>query len=261
MNTYNKNNDKTGTRHPTSANGQQCIGPCYYSNTYIVHPLTLEEIGEIDHNFCPVNTFIYTDPQTGKSKLLNVDKCYVPTARETHMDDLLRDNVIAPQFSFSSEYFVKIYYKINHLDDMLKWLDDHKNDPYKTKLRVFDNSMVVYGNQLNVIDHRLVHHINSIMVENLPKIYRHIKQYFIVVDGTVKLIAPDSKYQHNKSDIGDIRNYIKEKFLGNDNIHQFISKFIRYYKEELSNRNITYTLVNHMIDYITKRIILTLDQE
>lgn len=252
---------KVKERYPTSVNAQQCIGPCYYSNTRIIHPLTLEEIQEVDHNFCPVNTFVYTNPKTGKTKLSNIDVCYVPTAKETHMDDLLRDNVIAPQFIFSSEYFVKIYYKINNLEDLLKWLDEHKQSPYKTKERVFNNSMVVYGQDLNIIDHRLVYFINDIMLEHLPKIYRHIKQYLTVSDGIIKLINPDTETHKNTQDITEIRNYIKDKFLGNDNIHQFMSKFIRYYKEDLTNRYIADALIDHMIDYIIKRIKLTLESK
>jgi hypothetical protein len=243
---------KIKEKYPISVNAQQCIGPCYYSNTRIIHPLTLDEIAEVDHNFCPVNTFIYTDPKSGKSKLSNIDLCYVPTSRETRMDDLLRENVIAPQFIFSSEYFVKIYYRINNLEDLLKWLDENRMAPYRTKERVFNNSMVAYGEHLNIVDQRLVQFVNDIMLENLPKIYRHIKKYIAIENDKIKLVDPET--------INEIRNYIKEKFLGSDNIHQFMSKFIRYYKEDISDRHISYLLVDHMIDYITKRIKLTLEQ-
>lgn len=266
MNTKRNNDITIATKkehYPTSANGQQCIGPCYYSNTKIIHPITLEEISEVNHNFCPVNTFIYTNQRTGKSKLSNIDVCYVPTARETYMDDVMRDNVIAPQFNFTSEYFVKIYYKINNLEDLLKWLDENKNDPYRTKERVFDNSMVVYGEHLNIIDHRLVYFINSLMLAQLPRIYRHIKQYFLITNNMIKLTNQEdnsNNIHHTKEEISTIKNYIKDKFLGIDNSHQFMSKFIRYYKSELTERHISNKLVNHMIDYIIKRINITLEQ-
>jgi hypothetical protein len=260
--------------YPTSVNNQKCIGPCYYSNTRIIHPLTLDEIRGVEHNFCPVNTFVFTDPQTKQSRLSIIDKCVVPTARETQMDEILRDNVIAPQFQFSSDYFVKVYYKINNLEDLLNWLDGHKTDPFKTKERVFNNSMVVYGNQLNIVDHRMIYFINDLMIENLPKLYRHLKQYFLVNDDVITLIDPsaippnvnDQKNDNQTKDdqikkIPFIRSYIKEKFLGNDNIHQFMSKIIRYYKEDITDRYISNVLVNYMIDYIVKRIKLTLDQD
>ena len=278
--------------YPISVNSQQCIGPCYYGDARIIHPLTLDEIKDVDHNFCPVSTFVYTDPRTKKSILSIIDKCVVPTARETQMDDILRDNVIAPQFHFSSDYFVKVYYKITNLEELMSWLDNHKTDPFKTKERVFNNSMVVYGEQLNIIDHRLIQFINDLMIENLPKLYRHLKYYIVVKDDKVIIINPD-KYTEslietdtvtddvadkidndfdvsvdvsvnvsaNTHNISIIRAYIKEKFLGSDNIHQFMSKIIRYYKEDIINRYVSDILVNHMIDYIIKRIKITIEQK
>ncbi|VBB17952.1 hypothetical protein YASMINEVIRUS_415 [Yasminevirus sp. GU-2018] len=273
MNNKNKENNKKATLkdvYPVSVNSQQCVGPCYYSNTKIIHPLTLEEIKDVDHNFCPVNTFVFTDPHTKKNILSVIDKCFVPTARETKMDDLLRDNVIAPQFHFSSDYFVKVYYKINNLEDLLRWLDTHSTDPYKTRERVFNNGMAVYGDQVTIIDHRMVYFVNDIMVQNLPKIYRRLKAYITVKDDKVILVDTDSGKHYGqdadseenvKRTIGAVRTYIREKFLGSDNIQQFLSKFVRYYKEEMTNQNISDILVDHMIDYTIKRIKLTLEQQ
>jgi hypothetical protein len=257
-----ENINEAKDKYPISVNGQQCIGPCYYSKTKIIHPLTLEEIEGLDYNFCPVNTFVYTSKKTGKSTLLKTDDCYVPTSRETKMDDLLRNNIITPQFIFSSEYFVKIYYKINNLDDMFKWLDVNKNEPYRTKERVFNNSMVVYSEHLNIIDHRLVYFINDMMIAQLPKIFRNIKKYLSVVGSNaskqVELINQNgTEKKIKKKDIRIVRKYIKDTFLGIENIHQFMSKVIRYYKEELNSRDISNTLVDLMIEYIIKRINLT----
>src|SRR5579872_2769864 len=170
-NDININKDKKRTvtttstnAYPISINNQQCVGPCYYSNTKIIHPLTLDEIKGVEHNFCPVNAFVYVDPVTKKNALSVIDRCYVPTARETPMDELLRENIIAPQFHFSSDYFVKIYYKINNLEDLLRWLDNHSNDPFRTRERVFNNGMVAYGDQITIIDHRMINFVNDIMI-------------------------------------------------------------------------------------------------
>lgn len=262
--------------YPISANNQQCIGPCYYSNTRIIHPITLNEIDGVKHNFCPVNTFVYTDPITKKNTLWSIDQCHRPTARETTMDEILRENVIAPQFQFSSDYFVKVYYKINNLEDLLRWLDMHTIDPYKTRERVFNNGMVAYGDQINIIDHRIVYFVNDVMINNLHKLYKGLKSYISINGDIVTLMDPinqpniDYTQTHNgdnnNRDDTDkrsiiIKNYIKDKFLGIDNIQQFMSKFIRYYKEEITSKYLSNVLINHMIDYITKRINLTLEQQ
>jgi hypothetical protein len=267
MNKDNNNKKKKEYNYPISKNKQQCIGPCYAANTKIIHPLTLEEIDAVDHNFCPVNTFVLTNPDTKKNELYNVDICMVPTEREMNIDSMIKENVVLPQFVFSSEYFVKIYYKISNLDDLLNWLDTNRLDPYRTKERVFNNSMTVYGDQLNILDNRIIQYINDVMIENLPKLYRHLKYYIVIENGIIVLKNPESDVFNNISsndpdnnNISLIRSYIKEKFLGSDNINQFMSKIIRYYKEDISNRNAIDNLVNHMIDYIIKRIKLTLEQ-
>ena len=279
-NDININKDKKRTvtttstnAYPISINNQQCVGPCYYSNTKIIHPLTLDEIKGVEHNFCPVNAFVYVDPVTKKNALSVIDRCYVPTARETPMDELLRENIIAPQFHFSSDYFVKIYYKINNLEDLLRWLDNHSNDPFRTRERVFNNGMVAYGDQITIIDHRMINFVNDIMINNLPKLYRYISPY-IIIQGDEVTFRDGDKYSNNndhkenkeseeneddRKKITIVRNYIKDKFLGPDNIQQFMSKFIRYYKEEITDRYISTVLVNHMIDYTIKRIKLTLE--
>ena len=119
---------------------------------------------------------------------------------------------------------------------------------------------------LNIADLRLVNFINDIMMANFPKIYRQLKKYLVIENEVVKLrmLSKDNLIFVNETEsletIRTLRDYIKEKFMGTDNMHQFMSKFLRYYKEELSNRYISDVLVNHFIDYTTKRIQLTLEQ-
>lgn len=288
--------------YPISVNNQQCVGPCYYSNTKIIHPLTLDEIKQVEHNFCPVNTFVYTNPITKKSMLFSIDKCLFPTARETKMDDILRENVIVPQFHFSSDYFIKMYYRINNLEDLLDWLNTHTTDPYKTRERVFDNGMIVYGDQITILDHRMVYFVNDVMVHYLPKIYRRLKEYIVVKNDKIELTNANASdfynFSSNRNDenndenndqnenndqiendvqnendeqkqnklntkriIGLVRSYIRDKFLGIDNMQQFMSKFIRYHKEELTSQNLSNVLVNHMINHTIERIKRTLEQE
>jgi hypothetical protein len=310
--------DKVKEKYPLSINNQQCLTPCYYKNTTVIHPHTLDAVRNIDHSFCPVSAFTMRDPVTKQYSIHTVDRCIAPTARETRVDELFSESIIVPHFNFSSDFFVKVYYGILSLDDLLMWLDSHKNDPYRTKERVFNNGMIVYGEQLTIIDHRIVHHVNDIMMEKLPKIYKHLKKYITIVDDKIILIDPDnsdnsnnfnknSSNDFNKNSSNDfnknssnvfnknssnvfnknisdkytnkytnkyindfnnlnesvslIRSYIKSKFLGTDNVTQFMSKFVRYYKAEITERDLSKTLVDNMIEYCIKRIKMTLDSE
>lgn len=250
------------SNYPISVNGQQCVGPCYFSGTKIIHPITLDEISGVHQNFCPVNNFIYINPQTGKQTIASYDKCYIPTAKETIIDEGLREYLMSPLFKFSSDYFIKIYYKIFSLDDLLKWLENNPNDPFKTKERVFNNGMIVYGSQINIIDHRLAKFVDDIMTINLPKIYKGIKTYIKITNDKIQLVYKPKTIidvTHTKEEIALIRNYIKQQFLGMDNVHNFMTKFIRYYKDVLKEKDLSNKLVDHMIDYIIKKIEASFD--
>lgn len=269
--------ENVSNKYPKSIDNKQCIGPCYHAQTRISHPITLDE-KILDYNSCPIYPQIITDKSTGNNNIIQFSKCYPPTTISGYIDEL---SLIVPTFEFNSEYFVKVYYKINSLDDMLKWLDKNKNSPYKTKKRVFDNGMIVYGNDLKIIDHRLIYYVNEIMNVNISKIYRHIKDYFKIVGDYVELVDVDNYHSDNDNKLNKVdnkiddrvdnnkidntqykiklvRSYIKNNFFGNDNIQDFLSKFIRYYHDKLNEKNISDIFVKYMIEYIIKRIKLTL---
>jgi hypothetical protein len=251
------NNQKTG-KYPISVNGHQCIGPCYQKGTKIIHPLTLEQIVVDEYNYCPTNTYVNIGSDGSRTTLEN-DMCHIPTSKTLQIDD----NIVVPEITFSSEYFIKVYYKIDNIEGLLNWLDKNTHNPYKTKERVFDNAMCVYGNDLVIIDQRIVTYIDKAMYENLPKIYNSLKKYFVIRKDVIELQEPSNSNDNTIKDIREvsaIRNYIKDNFLGSSNIHQFMSKFIRYYKEDLTKKHLTSVLVGHMIDYINKKILVTLEQ-
>lgn len=269
MNSDNKKiTKKYKESYPISSNGQQCIGPCYHKNTQIIHPISLDEYTHTRNSFCPVHTFVHIDPVTKIQELLNIDKCDNPTVDEQQLDENLQQHSVLPQLNFSSDYFVKIYYNLMSLEDLLKWLDQHKLDPFKTKERVFNTGMETYGNELNILDNRIIFFVNEIMLTYLPKIYRKIKNYIAIENNVVTIVNNNNQDDNSENEIEEIDSknikiviaYIKEKFLGSDHIYQFMTKILRYYKEDMTNRYISEILVNHMIEYIIKRIKITLEQ-
>jgi hypothetical protein len=182
------------------------------------------------------------------------DKCHIPTKKYSEYEKMIAQSILSPTIIFSADTFVKVYYDIMSLEDMLKWLDDNRRKPYQTKKRILDNGMVTYGNDLNIIDHRLVNHIDDVMNYNLDKIYDNVKFYFKIKDNKVKISIKQDSINHSSKEIHNIKNYIKKHFFGNDNINSFLSKFIRYYKDNLTKDNITDNIVKYMIEYMVKKI-------
>jgi hypothetical protein len=262
----NKNDKEDSVKYPKSVSGKQCIGPCYYADSTITHPITLEQI-KSSANFCPVHRYTYT--QNNKTHVSIIDSCLFPTTNEADQSELFEANLIMPQIQFDSKYFIKIYYDLNSLDDAINWIDTNSNAPFKTKQRVFDHAMVVYGNQLTIIDHRLINFVNALMIRKMPKLYRHIRQYVEINEKTIQLVSEktynDENPENEQSTLSDqdkkkihlTTEYIKEMFLGMDNIQQFLSKFLRYYKEQLQEPNLSEVFVDLMIEYIIKKINMT----
>jgi len=256
---------KTKTKYPVSVNGYQCIGPCYPANTTARHPITLDEIND-EFNFCPTDGHVKQDPKTGKTNVIFSDKCYVPTITKgdngLYLDEKTIEMTVTPKIKFSSDFFIKIYYNINSLEELLSWLDSHDKDPYRTKERVFNTGMMVYSDNINIIDNRLVKFVDQIMVKNLPQIVRHVKKYFIVSNDTIKLITPNnSENNMTKTQISKLRLYLKEHFFGMNNIQTFLSKMLRYYRDDFKQKELSKIMTNHMIEYIIKKITITLDTQ
>ncbi len=243
--------------YPKSVHGQQCIGPCYYAGMKIYHPITMDEIIFKD-NSCPVNNFVFVD-KNGQKKVFDHDQCYIPTAKETYIDDFFEMNILTPQAPFNSDYFVKIYYNINSLEDMFEWLEKNKNSPYATKERVFNQSMNVYGTSMNIIDHRLIQFVREIMIKNVKNIYSKVKKY-IVIEGDDVYIQHTKNTDHvNEEETDKIKKikmaYIKERLLGDDNIQKFLSRFTRSHEQEIEYAdNLSHVLLEQMMEYIVKKI-------
>jgi hypothetical protein len=177
--------------------------------------------------------------------------------------DVLRQQLIAPTFKFSTNHFLRIYYNIGSLEEGIEWLEKNETSPYRTKERVFNQLMMLYGDNLSIADHRMVKFIREIMIYNLPLIFRAVSKYIEIRDDKIVLTLPENR-QHeegkvNKSQIALINSYVKTKFLGESEIGRFISKFLRYGVEYLKKPNFSKILVDNMIDYIIQRIRVTLN--
>jgi hypothetical protein len=253
-------------KYPKSINNMQCIGPCYEGDSSIIHPSTLDELKH-NKNFCPVDVFVDIDKVTGEKTIIQADNCYIPTVTKndtSKITDMLGQQLISPTFKFSTNYFLRIYYNIGSLEDGIEWLDKNKDSPYRTLERVFNQIMILYGDNLSVVDHKTLDFINKIMLFNLPKIFKAIVKYIEIKDNKITLILPNARktsYMLDKTHINIITSYIKEKFLGKSDVSKFVSKFIRYNPNEINKKKLSKILVKYMIDYIIKRIKLTLENK
>lgn len=251
--------EQSNIKYPKSVNNVQCIGPCYAAGSTIIHPVTLEEISLPNSNFCPVDTIIITNPETGEKVVDTIDFCYMPTItqKDKHMlDQEIRKKLLAPTFKFSTTYFLKIYYDIGSLEEGIEWLDNNVMIPFRTRERVFNQMMTLYGDNMSIADHRIINFVRELMIRNIISISQKVSQYIDIRDDKIVLTSPDPNRDigQNKSKVNLINSYIKTKFLGDSEIGRFVSKFVRYGSEQIKQPNLSQALVERMIEYIIKRI-------
>lgn len=254
----NKDRD---SKFPKSVSGEQCLGPCYESGSVIAHPMTLQEVS-YNKNFCPTAPHVKIDPVTGQRKLDIIDNCYIPTVSQkdaSNMSEDVQHQLIAPVFRFSANYFLRIYYNIGSFEETVDWLGKNHDAPYRTKERVFNQSMLLYGDSFSIVDHRLVEYTQYVMNYNMPVIFREVMNYIDVQDGQIKLVLPNNKTEYKKENVQPIIKYIESKFLGTSDIGKFLSKFLRYNFKDLKSPNFTDLLVSRMIEYIRGRVTATIE--
>lgn len=257
MESYNKS-------YPKSKNGFQCIGPCYQSNTTIVHPITLEYITDKSNPFCPVGQWEYTDRDTGKKTIKTTDACHHPTDNKDLSGKEFEISILTPNIDFNDTQFLKIYYNIYSFEDAVNWCDTRKYLPVLTRLRIMDCALTAYGNDLNIVDHRTVDFFIEIFKTKwINDIYNNIGKYISIDNDIIKLAQPKIDTKENKENNADKHikyNYIKTKFINNDEIYKFLLKYIKYRKDKWET--IKYhsdNIKNDFIIYLENKIKTTLD--
>ena len=88
--------------YPKSINRRQCIGPCYPRGKIAVHPQSFDLITDTNHNFCPVEEYIYDDETTGDKIIKTTDICHQTTDDTNHEYDFA-----VPISKLSGEYLIE----------------------------------------------------------------------------------------------------------------------------------------------------------
>ena len=248
-------------KYPKSKNNFQCIGPCYQPGTWIVHPLTLEYIRDINHPFCPVKEWEYIDPD-GKKIIRTTDICYHPTESKDLSGKEFEMNILTPNIDFNDKQFLKIFYDIHSFEDAINWIDNKKYSPPLTRLRIMDCAWNAYGKNINIIDHRLVDFYIEIAKKKwMPDIYKQLNKYIHINNGKIMFGNPEDNELSPKDDIISRTNFLIDRFINNDEMYKFLIRYLKHRKEDWDN------IVSHstkikgdLIKYIENKINLTIGQ-
>jgi len=217
-------------QYPKSKHGFQCLGPCYYPKTRILHPTTIEPITNFIHPFCPVEPWEEIDNDTGKTQRLSNDSCFNPTERENMSNAELELNILMPYIDFNAEQFIKIYYSIFSFEESIDWIDKNNHVPLETKMRIINSALKAFGKNIDIFDGRFTDFfIEFIKTKMIKQLYfkvadnigfdKKTKEIFIV-------LSENNNLAKNSYCIERI-NYIIHTFLDKEDVTKFL---VRYFK-------------------------------
>ena len=248
--TENNDEDKN-LKYPKSISGKQCIGECYYPNVEYYHPQENIKI-IVNEPSCPVTKY-------GKKNKI-YDICAKPT-QQIYKNNDFKLNSLSKDSKIKTDSFLKGHYEIYSFEDSLNFIYNN-NIPRITKNRIFNMSLEVYGNNIVILDKKIIEFIIKYMIDNIHFILKEIKNYIHINEKTQKiyLSMPDKNNNNNNNNNNNIDididtdsdsdtelkiEYIKTKFLIYDKMYKFIMKYIENKKNELDkNRNHLVQLVS-----------------
>ena len=215
-------------KYPKSKNNFQCLGPCYYPETRILHPTLIELTTNMTHPFCPVDE--WTKMENGKPVTMISDICLNPTNSENNMTSDLELNALTPHIDFNSEHFLKIYYNLFSFEESIEWLEKNKHVPMGTKMRIMNCSLKVFGGDIELFDTRFADFFIDIVKKRYIKnIYNDVHKY-IGYDKETKEIYIISENNNIlvKNDYSTERmNFISKTFIEKDEAMKFLMKYIK----------------------------------
>lgn len=247
--------------YPKSIHNIQCIGPCYYPGTMIVHPVTLQTLTDPDEPFCPVNQFEHFDKNTGMKTTKSLDICYRPTDNVDLSGKEFEMNMLNPNIEFNNNEFLKIYYNISSFEDAINYIDSKKYLPIATKLRIIDCSLNAFGYELTIFDNRVVDFFIDVISQKwMDDIYDKIGKY-IKIDGDKISFKNNIKrnvsafHTDSETDKNIKYNFIKSKFITPEEIYKFLSRYLKHRKENWKQiKQHSINIKKDFIDYIELKI-------
>ena len=139
---------------------------------------------------------------------------------------------------FNIKDFLSIFYEINTFEDGITWIVNNTEINIKTRIRIFECILNVFGQSIDIIDNRIIDFVISMIKNNyITKFYNTIKKY-IYIDAKKNLISIDKNNNDDDNDEDDKKhiviktNYIMKTFINQDIIQKFLFKYFKVKKNK-----------------------------
>ena len=235
-------NKEISKKNPKSMSGLDCKGPCYFPGVEYRHPISLNRIHVPDKATCP--TIKHNNPDKPEV-MIEYDTCLNPTHKQNSDEILL--NIISPLLVLHDDVFLKTYYDMYSIEDAIV---NVTNNIYlrKTNYRLINMALRAYGDELIIIDHRIVNIIKDYLIYNIDVIKESINKYLVQTPANTSINKNDGTDSSDSTSSDDNSNdndqYIIKVFLTDDNILKFMTKYIE------NNKNKWNYTENHLTEII-----------
>jgi len=238
-------------KYPKSDKGYQCLGPCYDKYVTSVHPITFDVITS-KNQYCPVAGYQSFYPTENKFKITYQDKCNQDDTNSTLDKNEEIYNNLLPYMEFNIKDFLAMFYEINTFEDGINWISNNSDMNIRTKIRIFECILNVFGKNIDIIDNRIIDFVIDIIKTNyIQKIYKSIKKY-IKIDDKKNSVEIDKNNDDNDKDNNNDKkiiiktNFIIKTFINQDIIQKFLFKYFKIKKNEWNE------IHDHINDIITE---------
>lgn len=223
--------EEKSKKYPLTIENNQCIDECYYPNTIIIHPYTLEKISNTSAPFCPINPKY--DSNVGK--IVKIGECKHPTHKIQQLDKKFELGMLNPYIEFQNKTFISLYYNIHNIQDGNIWLKNNKNIQHLyTRKRILNCIFNVYGPVMDIIDDAIVDTLLDIIKQKyIKKMYKQLHKYIGIIDGNIKIVEPNTNKLESKNNLVERTNYIMNTFVNSSAIKKYIEKFIKNHAQDL----------------------------
>jgi hypothetical protein len=249
-------------KYPKSANGLQCIAPCYPKNKKSIHPIRMDTITSKEHSYCAVNQFTKYNPEKKINEDFFLDKCY--NVQENEKEDINENilNIIVPFMDFNLKQFLLIFYNIHTYEDGIEYINKNITLSISTLERIYEAMLNAYGLSVDIIDNRSIDFIIKIIKEMHVNIfYERLKKYLYVDTIKEEIYLKQNGQTDNSENIIIKTNYIIKTFINPNDVSKFLLKYFKNRKNDFEeNENNIKNMMDDFCTYIINIILASLEK-